>query len=115
MTTQRGEERVEEMAKKQSVEFRRTMETSQLISYLEALADSLKSGRVVLEQADRFVSLAPPSFLEVEVSATQKEDKAKFSMEFSWKRTTEKTGEEELRISSSEPISATLNVPTEEE
>jgi amphi-Trp domain-containing protein len=113
MMKQSEEEGVKEMAKKQSVEFKRTMESSQLISYLEALTESLKSGKLVLEQGDRFVSLAPPSLLEVEVSATQKEDKAKFSMEVSWKRTTERTGEEELRISSSEPIGAAVKTEGE--
>ncbi|GFM37839.1 amphi-Trp domain-containing protein [Desulfovibrio psychrotolerans] len=54
------------------------------VAYLEALVQSLKAGRVVVEQGGEQVVLTTPEHLEVTVEARTKKDRQKFALELEW-------------------------------
>lgn len=64
---------------------KRFLEVKEVIAYLEALVAGFRSGKIVVEQAEQFVSLHPPELVEVEVAAKIKKNKSKFSLELAWR------------------------------
>ncbi len=90
---------------KREVSIKAIMEIKQFTSYLQDLMASLKEGKVCVQQGNEFVFLTPGELIEVEVEATQKKDKEKFSLELSWKTDGRGSSEiSDLRISSEEPV-----------
>ena len=90
----------------QSIELKKVMELPNVVEYLEALVEGLKAGKVVVEKGGKYISLNPPSVMEVEIEAKQKKDKAKFALELSWKSGTIQSVQEAIKISSEEPATA---------
>lgn len=89
-----------------SIELKKVMDLNNVVEYLEALAQGLRAGKVVVEKAGKYLSLNPPSVLEVEIEAKQKKEKAKFTLELSWKSGELQEVEESIKISSIEPAAA---------
>ena len=92
---------------KKEVSFEGVMELGKLITYLEDLAASFKSGTVVVQHGDEYVALTPEPVVEMEVEAEQKKDKEKFTLELSWKKDEQvvESGRE-FKISSEKPAEA---------
>jgi len=93
----------EKMAKKE-VEFKGNLEQKQLVSYLEELIKSIKSGTVVVQHGAEHVALTPQDVMELEVEAKQKDNKEKLSLEISWKKSVAAAeAPETFKISSEAP------------
>lgn len=69
---------------KKSIEIKTHLKRETVVSYLEELVKSLKAGKLVVQQEEEFVSLHPAGMMELEVSASHKKSKEKFSLELSW-------------------------------
>lgn len=54
------------------------------VAYLEDLVQSLKAGRIVVEQGGEHVVLTTPEHVEVTVEAKAKKDRQKFALELEW-------------------------------
>lgn len=77
------------------------MALPELITYLEALVNGLRDGRVYLQHGDQVVDLCPSHSVTLEIEAKQKKDKDKVSIEMSWRRSAIRDGQTpELEISS---------------
>lgn len=63
-----------------------TLAVKDVINYLEELTRSFKEGKVVVKQGDDFVNLDIAETVAVEVEGKNKKDKAKFSLELSWRK-----------------------------
>lgn len=70
---------------KDKIELKTVMESAAVAEYLTALAKGFKSGRLTIEKDGESLSLAPAEMAEVEVEARVKKDKARFSLEVSWR------------------------------
>lgn len=57
---------------KDKIELKRRVESKDVLSYLQALVDSFKKGRIVVEQGEQSVILNPPSVVTLEIEAKQK-------------------------------------------
>jgi amphi-Trp domain-containing protein len=66
---------------KQSIEFTAEMETQAAAAHLEALAKSLREGRVLIESGDRSVSLEASRNVSLELEAKANPAKGKSSVE----------------------------------
>jgi len=66
---------------KQSIEFSSEMETAAAAAHLEALAKSLREGRVLIESGDRSVSLETGRNVSLELEAKANPEKGKSSVE----------------------------------
>jgi amphi-Trp domain-containing protein len=66
---------------KQAIEFSSEMETQAAASHLEALAKSLREGRLVIESGDRSVSLETGRNVSLELEAKANPEKGKSSIE----------------------------------
>jgi amphi-Trp domain-containing protein len=69
---------------KKELGLKQTMPLEQAASYLARFAESLRSGKVLIEQDDESIEMNPGSKAFVEVKAKQKKDKEKFSLSVSW-------------------------------
>lgn len=87
----------------EKIEIKQQMSLEELIIYLEDMAESLKQGRLVIEQGEEYVTLEPERAVDVKVKAKHKEDKIKVKLEFSWSTGEETQEEAELEISSKLP------------
>jgi amphi-Trp domain-containing protein len=83
-------------SKKISLEM--SLSRQEAVKYLESLVEDLKGGAIALEQAERRLSLAVPENLDLEIEAKVKKGRAKFSIEFSFKDTTQVEQDLELNI-----------------
>lgn len=54
------------------------------VAYMEALLTSLKSGNIVVQSGEDYVTLTPGGEVGIEVSAKVKKGKQKFSFEIGW-------------------------------
>ncbi len=88
---------------KDDISMEGTMETQEVIHYLEGLIEGFREGRIVVEQGERYLTLNPPKTLGVEIEARRKKDKEKLSLELSWHKTAEESEGKTLKISSKEP------------
>ena len=84
---------------KKEVKLKGVMDVNQVVTYLEDLANSLKEGKICVQQGEQFVTLCPDNMVDVEVKATAKKGKEKFEMELAWYREVP----QEMSISSDEP------------
>jgi amphi-Trp domain-containing protein len=69
---------------KVEIEYEATMPRAEAVSYFEALVGGLRSGHLEFREGDRVLVLAPPEYLEIEVTAQQKGDKSKVVFEIEW-------------------------------
>ncbi len=93
------------MLDKDKIEMKTLMESAAVADYLARLAEGFKSGVIVVEKDGESLTLNPAETAEVEMEARVKKDKARFSLEVSW-RTAEAFDEpDSLKISAaaSEP------------
>lgn len=96
---------------KQKVKARKRVEREEAIAYLEDFVASLRDGSVAVESGDKAIVLTPSGAVSVEVSASRKGEKEKFSLSFSWRLPAE--DEADFRISSDD-IEERLEEETEE-
>lgn len=76
----------------------------QIVNYLDDIVNSLKQGKVVVQQGEEFVSLEPAENVFFEVEAKQKKGKEKISFELEWSKIqVEEVQEEGFAITSEEP------------
>ena len=87
------------------IEFKSSMETAAVADYLTSLAAGFKAGRIVVEKDGEQLVLTPAamSTAEVEIEARIKKDKAKFSLELSWRLVEKSEDGAELKISTELP------------
>ncbi len=90
---------------KQVIELKGSFDLHSVIGFLEDLTESLKKeNSVYVQKGDAYVTLKPATEIEVEVKASQKEDKEKFAFSMSWKRVVPKETEKlTMTVSASEP------------
>ncbi|WP_022661567.1 amphi-Trp domain-containing protein [Paucidesulfovibrio longus] len=69
---------------KNKIEVKQVMAYEDALGYLEALVKGFREGRIVVRRGEEFLTLTPPENVEIEVSAKQKKNKEKFSLELSW-------------------------------
>jgi len=83
------------------IELKSLMEASEVADYLTALAAGFRAGRIVVEKDGECLVISPAaaSKAEVEIEARMKKDKAKFSLELSWRLSEELAPGSELKIS----------------
>ena len=60
------------------------MTSAAAIAVLEDLLASLKSGKVVVQSGDEFVTVKPTESIEIEIGAARKKGKEKVFFEMSW-------------------------------
>uniref|UniRef100_I2Q0U2 Amphi-Trp domain-containing protein n=1 Tax=Desulfovibrio sp. U5L TaxID=596152 RepID=I2Q0U2_9BACT len=71
---------------KDKIKIEGVMQLSEVIANLEKLVGDMKSGRVVIAAGDESLALSPSVLVNVEMKASQKKEKEKFSLEISWKK-----------------------------
>lgn len=94
---------------KDKIELKCVMATAEVADYLAALAKGFRAGRIVVEKDGEHLVLSPDAMAkaEVEVEARLKKDKAKFSLELTWRLAQEAEDEPaSLRISTDLPKAA---------
>lgn len=91
---------------KDKIEMKATMESAAVAEYLTALAKGFKSGVICVEKGGETLTLIPAEMAEVEVEARVKKDKARFSLEVSWRLAPEADDADALTISDSAPKTA---------
>ena len=70
---------------KDKIEMKATMESAAVAEYLTALAKGFKTGIITVEKDGESLTMIPVEIAEVEVEARVKKDKARFSLEVSWR------------------------------
>lgn len=70
---------------KDKIEMKATMESAAVAEYLTALAKGFKTGIITVEKNGESLTMIPVEIAEVEVEARVKKDKARFSLEVSWR------------------------------
>lgn len=61
------------------------MELTRVISTIEDILASLKKGTLHVSLGDEAVTLVPPPVVDFEMELVEKKDKAKLSLEISWR------------------------------
>lgn len=92
--------------KKDKITQHQKAKREEVSGYLEDLAISLRSGKIVVEQNGNFASLNIPESLEIELEVRQKKEKGSISIEISWKEHRTVSEPAGIRISSEEPKNA---------
>lgn len=80
------------------IELKAVMNIAQVTEYLSGLIKGLKAGTVVVEQGDDRLALYVADVVEVEIEARTKKDKAKFSLEVSWRAVPEAADAPDLKV-----------------
>ncbi len=91
---------------KKTIVLKEKMELAKVISCLEDIVASLKTGTMCVQHGDDLVTLKPGACIELEIEAVMKKGKEKLALELSWQNESEKEKEMEkieFRIMSSEP------------
>lgn len=70
---------------KDKIELKTLMESAAVADYLAQLAKGFKSGVITVEKDGESLTLTPAETAEVEVEARIKKDKARFSLEVTWR------------------------------
>lgn len=93
---------------KDKIEMKTLMATAEVADYLAALAEGFKTGCIVVEKDGERLVLSPAATgqAEVEVEARLKKDKAKFSLELSWRLAETQEEGAQLTISTGLPPAA---------
>lgn len=96
---------------KDKIEMKAVMETAAVADYLEALARGFKKGQITVEKGGESLTLIPVETAEVEVEARVKKDKARFSLEVTWRVAREQDDPTALRISAEASVGAGKDGP----
>lgn len=88
---------------KDKIELKTTMESAAVAEYLTALAKGFKSGSITVEKDGESLTLVPAEVAEVEVEARMKKDKARFSLEVTWRMASALDEPASLKISAEAP------------
>ncbi len=96
---------------KDKIEMKAVMETAAVADYLEALARGFKKGQITFEKDGESLTLIPVETAEVEVEARVKKDKARFSLEVTWRVAREQDDPTALRISAEASVGAGKDGP----
>jgi len=91
---------------KDKIEMKTLMESAAVAEYLTQLAEGFKSGVIVVEKDGESLTLNPTETAEVEVEARVKKDKARFSLEVSWRTAQAMDEPSSLKISAETAESA---------
>lgn len=54
------------------------------LNYLEALVNSFRKGRIVVQKGEDFLNMTPPEMVDIKISAKQKRGREEISLELSW-------------------------------
>jgi amphi-Trp domain-containing protein len=54
------------------------------LNYLEALVNSFRKGRIVVQKGEDFLNMTPPEMVDIKISAKQKKGHEEISLELSW-------------------------------
>jgi len=71
--------------KKKKFEMEELMTKEKVADFLRKVAEGIEAGCIELQDDEETLTLSPPDIIAVEIDAKQKKDKAKFSMEISWR------------------------------
>lgn len=71
---------------KGKIKFAAVMQRGEAVAYFAALVDGLRHGRLQFRHADETVALEPSEQVSIEVKASKKGEKERFSFELEWKR-----------------------------
>lgn len=96
---------------KDKIELKTVMESAAVAEYLTALAKGFKTGQLTIEKDGECLCLAPAELAEVEVEARVKKDKARFSLEVSWRLTGVEDDPASLKISADAPKDKQKDAP----
>jgi amphi-Trp domain-containing protein len=88
---------------KDKIEMKTLMESAAVAEYLTQLAKGFKSGSIVVEKDGESLTLTPAETAEVEVEARVKKDKARFSLEVTWRTAASLDEPASLTISAAAP------------
>lgn len=91
---------------KDKIEMKAMMESAAVAEYLTALAKGFKSGIITVEKDGESLTLIPSETAEVEVEARVKKDKARFSLEVTWRVAQAQDDSSSLSISAEAPKAA---------
>lgn len=91
------------MLDKDKIEMKALMESAAVADYLKQLAKGFESGAIVVEKDGESLTLTPAETAEVEVEARIKKDKARFSLEVSWRTEAAYDEPASLKISAETP------------
>jgi amphi-Trp domain-containing protein len=91
------------VSEKKKIEIKGNATPQELSKHLHALADSFASGRVVIEQGNKFVALKTGERAELEIEAEQKKEKAKLTITISWSSSLPVSFGDTLKISADVP------------
>lgn len=84
---------------KEKIGVKMTLSYQEAVAYMEALLDSLKSRKIVVQADDDFVTLTPAENVNIKVEAKVKKGKHKFGFELNWSE----ASSADLTISDKEP------------
>ena len=86
-------------SKKQVFEHDSLEDVSSLVDYLQAIVDGFKSGKLNVAGGDSQIELEPSGLVRFEVRASERDDRVRFSLRFTWKpNRNEGPRDEKLRI-----------------
>lgn len=89
---------------KSEIKIKAVMDGQTVSGVLEDLARSFKGGTVCIEKNGEFVTLKPGANITVEIEASQKKNKQKLAIEFTWQQAEPVVKTEfGFKISSEEP------------
>lgn len=71
---------------KEKIKVEGVMQLSEVIANLERMVTEMKSGIVTLTAGEECLELRPSVLVNVDIKASRKKDKEKFSLEISWKK-----------------------------
>lgn len=72
-----------------------------MVEYLEAIAEGFRSGKLTLAGGEEEIVLEPSGLVRFEVRASARDDRARFSLRFTWKpKRSEDPLDDKLRITS---------------
>jgi amphi-Trp domain-containing protein len=77
---------------KEKIKVEGVMQITEVIANLERLVADMKTGLVSLSAGDESLELRPSVLVNVDMKASRKKDKEKFSLEISWKKIKEIDG-----------------------
>jgi amphi-Trp domain-containing protein len=81
---------------KEKIKVEGVMQITEVIANLERLVADMKTGLVTLSAGEESLELRPSVLVNVDMKASRKKDKEKFSLEISWKKLKEIDGFAEI-------------------
>lgn len=87
------------MSDKHTFEHDSLQDVASLVQYLKAIVDGFERGKLNIAGGDEEIVLEPTGLVRFEVRASQRDDRARFALRFTWKpKRHEVTHDEQLRI-----------------